>query len=240
MKNSFFLGLFSFAVWAGQSVAEEEKSFQPSSEFIWSGAYLGASIGHRWGSVDWIHNENIGTDERFSVDPNGVMFGAFAGYQQQFGSLVVGGEIQMLFGEADDARSSGAGAINPGDPRLRTAVLSDVFAATARVGYAYNRFHFYGKAGVAVADIEINHRRISNNFLFPPNHWDNEVGYVIGGGIEAQLTDKVILGVDYSHFNFSPSGMNPIAGRGCNGLDCGDTINDVDMGVLVGRVIFKF
>lgn len=225
---------------ASPAIAADFDNGQESSTFSWTGGYAGGAVGYRFGQVDWTHNENIGTDEDFSVEPNSLIGGVHVGYQHQFDSLVVGAEAAFLFGGGDDARSSGAGAINPGNPRLRTAVLSNVFSLSARVGYAKDAWHIYGKAGVAMTDIEINHRRISNGFLFPINEWENEIGYTLGAGVEHKITEKVSIGLDYSYFNFDAGGFNPIEGTNCNGALCGDTIDSVEMNIVAGRINFHF
>lgn len=208
----------------------------------WSGVFLGASVGYRFGGVAWTHNENIGTDEDFSVDPAGLTGGVVFGYQRQISRVVLGLEATALVGQVQASQRSGPGAINPGNPRDRTAVLSDHLSLSGRVGFTPGRdWLVYGKLGVTLTDIEINHRLVSTGFVFPANRWDLEPGYTIGAGVAYRITDAVSIGLDYAYVDPTVrNSVSYIANSDCNGFLCGDTLRAVDISLLQARIVLHF
>lgn len=146
--------------------------------FSWSGGYVGVQ-----GGYDWFDASNRGRvpDRK----PDGFTIGGFAGFNHQFDNspVVIGAEADINY---SDAKSGGG--------RFRSSI-GWTGAVRGRVGYAFDRFLIYGAAGVAVADHDLRGR---------PGGSDDTtaVGWTIGGGVEAAITDNVTARVEYRYSDF--------------------------------------
>ena len=154
--------------------------------FSWTGPYVGVQAGYDWFKADSKVNG-------FSANssPSGVTVGGYVGYNHQLdGSpLVLGIETDLSF---SDAKDSGRG----GGTRLRTD-LGLNGAVRGRVGYAFERFLVYGAGGLAYADRDTKARGLANG-----SDDTVAVGWTIGGGVEAALSDNVTARVEYRYSDF--------------------------------------
>lgn len=143
----------------------------PAPAFSWSGFYLGAQVGYGWGEIG-------------NVKPDGVMAGAYAGYNAQLDAspLVLGVETDFNYSDAD-SKSGGFTFEQRWNGSVR-----------GRVGAAFDRFLVYGAAGFAYADTRLK------GFGFK----DSNVvtGWTVGGGAEAAVTDNVALRADYRYTDY--------------------------------------
>lgn len=140
--------------------------------FTWSGAYIGIQTGYGWGRASNTNND-------------GWMVGGYLGYNVQVdGSPVVFGvETDLNWSDVDGRR------------RGRVRLDSDWNGATrGRIGYAFDRFLVYGAAGISYAD---------RNVRTPFGRGDKTaVGWNVGGGVEAAVTDNVVARVEYRYTDY--------------------------------------
>lgn len=156
---------------------------------------------------------------------SGPTFGGFAGYNMQFGDAVIGFEAdytrvdQSATASRVEARRSGNEYFAIAS--AQDAELRDFFTLRARFGYAFGRIMPYftlgGAAGrfntnVAVATdwgtTDANGVRTGSYAGWPrvvggPKKDVWGYGGVIGGGVEAALTDNVILRAEYLFTRFN-------------------------------------
>lgn len=131
--------------------------------YDWSGFYLGAHAGIWDGEVDF----NGAVDDTDDDDRFG--YGAFAGYNHQFGNFVLGGELAYTF--------EGPGAQGVPDERL-----TNIFDAKARAGIAAGRALPYLFAGYTAAhydDLDIG-----------------VDGFNYGVGVDVLFTERLFGGID--------------------------------------------
>ena len=150
----------------------------PVPSFTWSGPYIGIQTGYGWGRAS-------------DTKHDGWMIGGYLGYNVQLdGSPVVFGvETDLNWSDVDGRR----GAVGGG----RTRLNSDWNGATrGRIGYAFDRFLVYGAAGIAYADREVRSPRIGGK--------DDKtaVGWTVGGGVEAAVTDNVVARAEYRYTDY--------------------------------------
>jgi outer membrane immunogenic protein len=155
--------------------------------FTWTGFYVGAHGG--WGWSTWDGSGPIGAS---SVDGDGWLAGIQAGYNYQWGNIVLGIEGEFSFADVkfkDDNFFAGT-----------LTLKNDYFATVAgRVGYAFNRFLVYGKGGVA----------------FTRDKWDgndgaggtvsgtfNRTGWLIGAGVEYAMWNSFSIKAEYNFMSF--------------------------------------
>jgi Opacity protein and related surface antigens len=145
---------------------------QPAPAKDWSGAYLGG-----YGAYDW---------GRFEGDRDGAFGGGvFGGYNMQSGQIVYGVEADVGYnGEEEEA---GAGI--EGEAGWNGSVR-------ARLGYDLNPFLIYGTAGVALQDNELTETATG------ASDSKTAVGYTVGAGVEALVTDNITTRVEYRYTDF--------------------------------------
>jgi outer membrane immunogenic protein len=81
--------------------------------------------------------------------------------------------------------------------------ISPILTATARLGYAWDRWLAYVKGGYAGADVEFRaFNDATGEHLLNTNHFVD--GYTVGGGLEYALFQGVRIGVDYSYVDLQP------------------------------------
>lgn len=174
--------------------------------FSWTGFYVGGHVGYGWGRSqtdvgrpDALDCGNGPSCENISYDINGAFGGAYAGYNWQVNSIVLGVEAE---GGYIGARSTVFSTIAT-DHRFDTQ-YGGYGAFTGRFGIAAGRALFYGKGGLAVA-------RIRNEALddFPTPDVEHigrsdttRWGWAAGGGVEYALTNNWIIRGEYLYMQF--------------------------------------
>ncbi|SLN65026.1 hypothetical protein AQS8620_02995 [Aquimixticola soesokkakensis] len=133
----------------------------------WSGAYAGVTLGY-----DDADYDNDAGDVHISDEA--ANYGAFAGYNYDFGKWVVGGELE------------GIGS----DLELNGAEADYIARAKAKVGYDAGKFLIYGTAGGAYAQLD----RAGDKLI--------DTGYLYGVGLDYAVTDKVIVGAEVLQTEF--------------------------------------
>ncbi len=217
--------------------------------YDWSGIYIGANGGYGWGDAGWrsLTDSDITTaGEAFSTQPKGALAGGQIGINRQTGSWVWGFE---LTGDWSDLKESKTGAFP--DVSLTdtwTTKLRDLETLTARVGYAYNNWLFYGKAGGATGDVSVKAVagvgppgfNIAGATFEPQSQrlW----GTTVGGGIEYGLTPNIILGVEYNFTRLFASqySANLVLGGASQGPVSLSPKSPFDVQTVTGRLSYKF
>jgi outer membrane immunogenic protein len=190
------------------------KAPPPVYAYSWTGCYIGANGGGAWVRKDYTLTSV--TAPPFGVFPVGVGFGSHdassgiggvqAGCNYQVGVWVLG-----LQGGYDWTNASGNNA------NFLTAALSDqthvktLASVTGRVGYAWDRFLGYVKAGGASV-------RRSYSVFFGggtiATASETRGGWTVGIGGEYAFLEWLTGFVEYDYYNFG-SGGNTLACAGC-------------------------
>jgi len=150
----------------------------PPPYFLWSGFYAGAHLGVGWGDND-----------------AGFIGGGQVGYNYQINHWVLGLEGDVSGTSIKDSTNvnfGGFGSINA------TASLDWIATLTPRVGYAFDRWLVYGKAGGAWA-----HASGSVSGFGMSVSADSTVsGAVFGVGAEYALSNNWTAKVELNAFDF--------------------------------------
>lgn len=174
--------------------------------FVWTGGYVGLQAGYAWG--DSHYDEGYGTF--INYDPKGLIGGAYAGYNHQFGNLVIGAEADINFSDVGRERApeeyEGGGS---NDYHYGTADMKWNGAIRARLGYAADRFLPYFAAGVAFAkyDVAFIHGEDGDAYT----HWERSAsmtGWTLGGGIEYAATDNLMVRAEYRYSDYGNEKWN--------------------------------
>ncbi|SPJ25003.1 outer membrane protein [Palleronia abyssalis] len=161
----------------------------------WTGPYAGISLG--FGDVD------AEVFEPLDLDAGGALGGVFAGYQYDFGSFVLGAELDGNIANLDvDLDDLSDLASDLGEDDLADAIddvdigVDSLHRVKFRAGFDAGRALVYGVAGAAYANLNVD-----ADFADVDEDFD-DWGYVLGAGTEVRMTDSVTLGAEVLYHKF--------------------------------------
>jgi opacity protein-like surface antigen len=167
--------------------------------YNWTGAYVGAFAGRTWVEENWRY---VGFGSTVDPEAAGYLVGGQAGYNLQFGRVVVGIEGDYGFSNANGGKSCPNGFFFTCE-----AEVDRLAALTGRLGVTWGRALFYAKGGWAGG--EVTAKEFLNTggnpallaFVTPKaaSHWAN--GWTAGGGMEFALTDRWSAKAEYMHYD---------------------------------------
>lgn len=150
----------------------------PPPYFLWSGFYVGAHLGVGWGDND-----------------AGFIGGGQVGYNYQINNWVLGleGDVSgTTIKDSTNVNFGGFGSINA------TASLDWIATLTPRIGYAFDRWLVYGKAGGAWAHASGS----VTGFGLSVSADSTVSGAVFGVGAEYALSNNWTAKVELNAFDF--------------------------------------
>lgn len=212
-------GLVGIILIAGVSASSAADLMRPApavpTAFDWTGAYVGLHLGYGWGDSDFVDSEYNGAPPYYpvvnwSVDSDGWLGGAQAGYNFQHGAAVFGveGEIGYL-----NLRGT---KVQPGlDPygfpydgygKVRGGWYG---AISARLGYALDRTLIYVKGGAVYSGAKLGFLDTCTEdpcgnttiSISKKVEW----GYLLGAGVEHAWTDNLTAKIEYAYMDFGRS-----------------------------------
>lgn len=133
------------------------------------------------------------------VDPTGVEGSIRAGYDLQFGALVVG-----LVGEfsAVDLEDSVTSFSSTPAAYVFTRQVENIAALRARIGFPVGPALLYVTGGAATAKVENSFRTTNTVNSFTVRNDDDQAdGYQLGGGVEWRLAPNLSLTGEYLYSN---------------------------------------
>ncbi|WP_170937003.1 MULTISPECIES: outer membrane beta-barrel protein [Rhodomicrobium] len=171
--------------------------------FSWEGPYIGATLGYGWGESKSFNREDDVPGSAFdggnglSNDPTGWLGGITLGYNWQFDAFVFGIEGDLGFLGAEDSRSNGFA--------FSETEYGGYGTITARLGFAYDRWLFYGKGGGAFADIENRAGDLDGGFIDQSDFTrlqEVRAGWALGGGVEFAFQRNMSMKIEYLYMDF--------------------------------------
>ena len=135
----------------------------PAPSTDWTGAYAGLQLGYGTGDAD-------------GTDFDGVIGGGHVGYRQDFGTWVLGGELD--YNIADLGFDGGGGEVD------------EVARLKLQAGYDMGNSLLYATAGAARAGADVGGTSLSDN------------GWVAGLGFDTRITSNMTAGVEYLYHDF--------------------------------------
>jgi outer membrane immunogenic protein len=217
LSSVAFLGLATGAMAAdlpSRTMAPMAPMISAVPVFTWTGFYIGAQVGYAWGDdedefpanavVVGPNNTFVPFEGGFGGDNDSFLAGVHAGYNYQFGSIVVGieGDIEGLFGDDDDDDFSGVvfnGTTGlPATYAFNSNTLDWQGSIRARVGFAFDRAMIYATGGFAFGGISGG---VASPGLF--NDGDDTItGWTLGAGVEYAFTNNLTTRVEYRYTSF--------------------------------------
>jgi outer membrane immunogenic protein len=182
--------------------------------FDWTGCYLGGHVGGGWSHKDitdpvqLVQDSLSGTPVTVGVttvtlDPVGVVVGGQFGCDYQFApSWVVGVEGAASGSTMKASTSVSLPLAFPGETELVTARTDFVGSATARLGYAVDRWLFYVKGGAAWAGDKYDVNGSFTGIPFGFQGLDQRLGWTVGGGLNWAVSGHWSVTLEYDYYQF--------------------------------------
>jgi outer membrane immunogenic protein len=266
MTRQFALSAVVLLGCAGAAGAEDLSAKKPSPAFTWEGFYLGLQGGDGW-AMDKIPESDPflrPTVGAASARESGIIGGAHAGYDWQYGRLVYGleGDFEgaTLRNSSDCVIQNGLGGLvgfTPGPCNQIPRFTSGLSFKTAipwesservRLGYAFGNFLVYGAGGVAIGGIETKYTSVLSPMPFLPSRMQRSsnrtaLGVTLGGGVEYAIDANWSARAEYRFTDFGRD-PNPIdfghASRPGQVLMGYRTYHSVDENAVLFGVSYKF
>jgi opacity protein-like surface antigen len=206
-----FFGLFGSA-YAADIVPSEDPLVINADQAVpaepiaerWAGAYVGLSIGHGY-------LNDVITSIGAKATGEDIIYGGFAGYNLQWGPVVIGAEIG---GEKADIMFTDGSTI----------ASKYMFGARLRGGLANDYVFAYGSIGVQHG---ITNEVPTLGLVSPMNR---DTALQLGAGVDVAITRNVAMGLDYTYTKYEKFGDFAIAGG----------YVDVETQKLLLRLSYKF
>ena len=207
-----------------------------ASRFSWSGCYGGAHAGGAWATNTVTDPVQLVQDNVAPGFPGFTTAGPFGTGISQSGA-VVGGQIGCDYqfasnlvigieGAASGSTLKGSQSVGLRDSLPDTALVSAqtdfIPAVTGRIGYAFDHWLFYGKAGVAQSSTKYG----TNGFFsaagaqvpgaaFSFEGRSLSTGYTAGAGAEWAFTDDWSVRLEYDYYGFGSKTVTLVDTIGC-------------------------
>ena len=189
--------------------------------FTWTGLYVGGQIGAGW-SRDSV--TTLGVVGAGSLNTSGIIGGLHAGYNQQFGQIVLGIE-----GDIEAVNLKTTALIST----TQTSQINPQGSIRGRLGYAIDNALIYATGGVAFETFKTSYPVSGLSFQ------TSRTGWTLGGGLEYALTKNWTARVEYRYANFGNVTDSAVVGVGLGGGVTSSRHSISEQAVRVG-VSYKF
>jgi outer membrane immunogenic protein len=138
-----------------------------------------------------------------NLDIAGYMIGGQIGCDYQFASnWVLGFEGSASGGDIGGTTSVALPGGIPGDNATFKETTDFLMSATARVGYAWDRWMMYAKGGVAGAGDKYSAVGVFGGSPYDFEGLENRIGWTAGAGVEWALWQDWSLRLEYDYYGF--------------------------------------
>lgn len=175
---------------------------EAATPFTWSGVYFGAQAGYGWGKTE--HSFSNGAPSGTS-DLGGPVGGLYAGYNAQFGAVVLGVEGDIGLDDAIGSFRDDRGITSAGSARLEWDA-----ALRGRFGASFGRSLVYATGGIAFAGYEFKGGPDSGRVCC--GYSETLTGWTVGAGVEHAITNHLITRLEYRYSDYGDASARLEAG----------------------------
>lgn len=204
--------------------------------YDWTGVYVGGHIGGGWinQSATFLATDGAPLDPAgtsYGTNHSGFLGGAQIGYNYQIQSVVlgIGADIAWTNSSADTVTD---GALVPGSIIHTQGKTEWLATLTGRLGYAWNNWLVYGKAGAAWAhEVYGGYAVVAGVPTTYNNESSTRTGWTVGTGVEWAFAPKWSIFVEYDYLDFGTKNINLNAPGVTSNYDVKTRINVAKLGV---------
>jgi outer membrane immunogenic protein len=249
MKKFLLAGVAVSALFGGSAVAADLARPAPVYApppvlvplFTWTGCYVGGNVGGVWASRDWTDQTLL--SPTFGVDlgsntASGAIGGLQGGCNYQVGAWVFG--IQGDYDWTNANQTNTPAAFATFFPGLATYdKLKSLASVTGRVGYSWDRFLAYVKAGGAWEQSDYS---LVFAGLAAATVSETRGGWTVGVGGEYAFLNWLTGFVEYDYYGFGNNGNAFLCSAAvCGGLPVAAAANiKTNINVIKAGLNFKF
>lgn len=198
----------------------------PASAWSWSGCFFGGHAGGLWArSSEWIVTTPGGAHFGESLGQHGSS-SLTGGFQTGCDYQLPGGFVVGIQGDYDFANAIGSHDSAQEFGVAYHSRVKGLASATARIGYAWDRFLGYIKGGAAWERVDYSASTIITGTAYTSSV--TRPGWTVGVGGEYAITNHLTAFVEYDHDGFGARqvGFTPqIAGLHPASIKIGETAN---------------
>ena len=208
----------------------------------WTGYYIGAHTGYRWGNVSGSVPFATGFDGEnfeyarvpFSGSPNSGIFGVHAGYNFMVSpNWLAGVEGAWSWGRGVTTFNRFSEGLDSFSTLSYRVELGWSASLRGRFGYVSNNWLFYGTGGIAFQQVKVAGSSASvdfNAFSIFSDFSQSKVlyGYVVGAGIEHLIVGGWTWRLEYLFADFGTKNFGPVR---FDSFDISDTSQNVNLKV---------
>ena len=192
---SAIIAVFALMCAAQASVAQDSQ-LPPVAFYDWTGVYVGANLGYASANINDTTMSG-GTSTSSSQTMTGFIGGGQLGANFQYRHTVFGVEVDA------DASSQRASS------NTLTASVGSFATARARIGYAYDRLHYYVTGGGGYVQFSSSGTTTdSTGAPVTTAGSSRRTAWVAGAGTESAVTPNVILRVEFLYLQLLDNTQN--------------------------------
>lgn len=202
--------------------------------YDWTGPYIGLQGGYGWGESDVegkgeasspaitaLDSEPVEPpDNSGSVDLEGFVGGAHAGYNWQMDSLVLGFEGDIEFSDMSGDTDTPWGKIKQDIDWLGSLRL--------RAGFAADRALIYATGGLAVGGVDM---RITDEDFGSNDDTKTAWGWTVGAGLEYAFTDELSGLIEYRYTDLDDTDIDSTTPEIGTSVEFANTFHAVRVGL---------
>jgi outer membrane immunogenic protein len=226
-----------------------------ADDYSWNGIYIGAEGGGASGhsTSGYVnHTNGSGTtviDSAVAIDGPELSFsngfvGGHVGLMHQFGGLVLGIDGSYDWTNLNDTQISGQAVPGPSLAHIATDTrevdIKSVGAINGRLGVAHDRWLAYATGGIAFGSLSANEKGLpplNNPYLNAADF--NRIGWDAGAGVAYAVTNSLIVGAEYKHYDFGTSDQQlAFTCTNCAGYETVRVHPELD--TIEARLTYKF
>jgi outer membrane immunogenic protein len=219
MKRLLLVG--AMAWWLGGALSSlaadmpiPTKAPVPPSVFSWTSCYLGGHAGGGWGHKEITDPVQVAQDTlsggpvtvgvtTVDVSPTGLVSGGQFGCDYQFSrALVAGFELGASGSTMKGSTTAALPQGLPGDTEAINVRTDFLYGATARLGFAADRWLIYARGGVALAGDKYSVTGAFTGIPFDFEGLDQRIGWTVGGGVEWAFAGHWSADLEYDFYDF--------------------------------------
>jgi outer membrane immunogenic protein len=185
------------ALCSAQAALAQSLQYPPVPFYDWTGVYVGANIGYGSATInDTTTSGGVSTSS--SQQMTGFLGGGQIGANYQYGHTVFGVEIDV------------DGTTQSTSSDTLTANMSSFATARARLGFAYDRIHYYvtGGGGYVQFSSSGTTTSLATGTAVSTTGSSRRTAWVAGAGSEHAITPNVILRFEFLYLGLLANSQN--------------------------------